>query len=172
MLKLKNNYIVIILHLNNIFIKILNMDSLLGNGLLELINSSKSKELNKRLFIQECRYNLSLLNITDWEGSSREFKKYIITQLKTEVAVIMLCNYKNAIIPLAEIEVRKIFIKDAKGDEPNSNNLFTQIVNKINLLKVIANIPDNLKEFDKSKIDMRISNLNKALTTIIKLVDA
>ena len=84
----------------------------------------------------------------------------------------MLCNYKNAIIPLAEIEVRKIFIKDAKGDEPNSNNLFTQIVNKINLLKVIANIPDNLKEFDKSKIDMRISNLNKALTTIIKLVDA
>jgi hypothetical protein len=148
------------------------MYSLLGNGLLEFINSSKSKELNKRLFIQECRYNLSLLNITDWEGSSREFKIYIIKQLKTEIAVIMLCNYKNEIISLAEIEIRKIFVKDGKGDEPNSNNLFTQIVNKINLLKVIANIPDNLKEFDKSNIDIRISNLNKALITIIKLLEA
>lgn len=148
------------------------MYAFLGNGLIELLNTTKNIELNKRLFIQECRYNISLLNLTDWKGSNRDFKKYVITNLKTDISTIMLCHHKNDIFKIADMEIKKIFLKDDKSDEPNSNNLFTQIINKISLLKVIANIPENLSKYDKSDLDIRIKNLSKSLTTIIKIIDA
>ena len=68
--------------------------------------------------------------------------------------------------------VNKIFLKDDRGDEPNSSNLFTQIINKISLLKVIVNIPENLSKYDKSDLDIRIKNLTKSLTTVIKIIDS
>ncbi len=95
--------------------------------MVDLLNSTKNKKLNKRLFIQECRYNLSLLNLTDWKGSSRDFKKYIINNLKTKITILILCHHKNDIFQIAENKVNKIFLKDDRGDEPNSSNLFTQI---------------------------------------------
>jgi len=153
-------------------IKLIYMYSFLGNGLVDLLNSTKNKELNRRLFIQECRYNLSLLNLTDWKGSSRDFKKYIINNLKTEITTLMLCHHKNDIFQIAENKVNKIFLKDDRGDEPNSSNLFTQIINKISLLKVIVNIPENLSKYDKSDLDIRIKNLTKSLTTVIKIIDS
>ena len=56
-------------------------------------------------------------------------------------------------------------------DEPKPKDLLVQIVNKIHLLKVIANIPIELAENDNSNLDKRLSNISKTLKLIIEIID-
>ena len=69
--------------------------SSLGSNLVTFIQSSKNNEVIKRLFIQECKYNLSLLSTLEWKGNHKDFSKYIISNLKCEVSSLMLCQYKK-----------------------------------------------------------------------------
>jgi hypothetical protein len=146
--------------------------SILGEKLFDFVKTTKNKEVIKRLFLQESRYNLSLLSILKWKDNNNEMSKYIITHLKNDIANIMLCNYKNDFLQLTAEQLTTFFSIDDLMDEPKPKDLLVQIVNKIHLLKVIANIPIELAENDNSNLDKRLSNLSKTLRLIIEIIDS
>jgi hypothetical protein len=146
--------------------------SILGEKLFDFVKTTKNREVIKRLFLQESRYNLSLLSILNWKDNNKEMSKYIITHLKNDIANIMLYNYKNDIIQLTAKQLTTFFSIDDLMNEPKPKDLLVQIVNKIHLLKVIANIPIELAENDNSNLDKRLSNLSKTLKLIIEIIDS
>ena len=96
----------------------------------------------------------------------------VLNNLKNDIANIMLCNYKNDLIQLTAEQLTTFFSIDDLMDEPKPRDLLVQIVNKIHLLKVIANIPIELVENDNSNLDKRLSNLSKTLRLIIEIIDS
>lgn len=141
----------------------------LGGNLLDFIQSEKNDEVVKRLFIQECRYNLSLLSLAKWKGADKSFNKYLAQNLKCEVASIMHCKYDNDFFHFTSAQIKKI-LKFKDPEEKLITDILLQLINKISVLKVIANIPIEMSRYDKSNIDKRISNLNKSLTIIMEII--
>lgn len=138
-----------------------------GERFLDFLESKKNDEVLKRLFIQECRYNLSILSLKKWKGSDKFFLKYLIKNLKLEIASVMHCKYKNDFFHFTTSQAKKILnYKDP--EEKFLNDTFLQLINKISILKVIAEIPIELYRYDKSNLDKRISNLNELLVVILE----
>lgn len=144
--------------------------SFLGDNLITFIQSSKNNEVIKRLFIQECKYNLALLSTLDWKGNHKDFSKYIIVNLKSEISSLMLCHFKNDIFNFTKKELTELLrISSSNPDE--GKDIIIQIVNKILILKVLADIPSDLSIYDKSNFNKRILNLKKSLNLIIDIVN-
>lgn len=135
----------------------------------ELIKNISHKEIQKRLFLKECRFNLSLLSILDWkEENKRELSaKYVLPKLKTEYALIMLSLYNTDLFSVVKNKINNLLPND---DEkiPDSNDIITQIVNKIEVLKVISDFPE---ELNHSNFHKRVSNLRESLIKIIEQID-
>lgn len=145
--------------------------SSLGGNLINFVQSSKNNEVVRRLFIQECQYNLSLLSILDWKWTDEAFPKYIVSNLKSDISTVMLCNYKNDFLNLTVNQFTKFIKSNDLVKESESNDIIIQIVNKILVLKVIAAMPEVLLKNDKSNFQKRISNLRKVLIFIINLIE-
>ncbi|MCF8342519.1 MAG: hypothetical protein K9I82_16195 [Chitinophagaceae bacterium] len=144
--------------------------SSLGENLITFIQSSKNNEVIKRLFIQECKYNLALLSTLDWKGNHKDFSKYIIVNLKSDISSLMLCHFKNDIFNFTKKELTELLrISSSSPDE--GKDIIIQIVNKILILKVLADIPSDLSIYDKSNFNKRILNLKKSLNLIIDIVN-
>lgn len=144
--------------------------SSLGENLITFIQSSKNNEVIKRLFIQECKYNLALLSTLDWKGNHKDFSKYIIVNLKSDISSLMLCHFKNDIFNFTKKELTELLrISSSNPDE--GKDIIIQIVNKILILKVLADIPSDLSIYDKSNFNKRILNLKKSLNSIIDIIN-
>ena len=138
-------------------------------ALSALLKVKADKEKRKRLYHQECRFNLALLSILDWKADTKLMSEYIVPKLKSEIATLMLINFKNDFLNITANQLRVIFQRE--DDEPDANDLFTQVINKIELLKIIVNIPEELKKNDRSKLNHRIENLRTSLLKLISKLD-
>lgn len=136
------------------------------NFIKGLLTSMENEEVRKRLFIQECRYNLDLLAILKWKNDTKAMSEYILPKLKTEVAELMLAHFKNDILNRSLDQFNKIF--DDNNEEPEPTDLLTLIINKVKMLKVIAEIPGDLQQENKSKLEVRVANLRTVLLNTIK----
>jgi hypothetical protein len=135
----------------------------------KLLSNISDKEIQKRLFLKECRFNLSLLSILDWkEENKRELScKHILPKLETKYSLIMLSFYNSDLFSIVKNNITNLLPnKDEKI--PESNDIITQIINKIEVLKVVANLPD---ELNHSNIQQRVSNLRDSLIKIIEQLD-
>ena len=144
--------------------------SSLGTNLVTFIQSSKNTEVVKRLFIQECKYNLALLSTLDWKGNHKDFSKYIVTNLRSDISSLMLCHFKNDLFNFTKKEILEIIKITDFNSYTEEKDILMQIVNKILVLKVLANIPENLSIYDKSNFNKRILNLKKSLNLIINII--
>jgi len=135
----------------------------------ELFKNIFHKEIQKRLFLKECRFNLSLLSILDWkeENKSELRNKFILPNLETKYSLMMLNFYNTDLFSIIKNNITNILPND---DEriPESKDIITQIINKIEVLKVIVNLPDELNHSNTHK---RISNLRDSLISIIQQLD-
>ena len=117
--------------------------SSIGIKLFDYIQSAKNFEVIKRLFIQECKYNISLLLTIDWNGNDKNFSKYLIMNLKSDISSFMLCNYKNDFLIFSKKQLNDFLKINSTNSDYQEREIIIQIVNKILVLKVIADIPDN-----------------------------
>ena len=65
------------------------VDSIITNTLEILekeVDNKKAKERLKKLFVLECKFNLSLLDTTRWKDVDDDFKLEICKQLRVEAA--------------------------------------------------------------------------------------
>lgn len=143
----------------------------IGGNILDFIQSEKNDEVLRRLFIQECRYNLSVLSLSKWKDADKSFNKHLARNLKFDVASMMHCKYNNDFFHFTTAQFRKILqFKDI--DESISAEVLLQLVNKTSILKFIADIPIEMSRYDKSNIEKRISNLRNLLSLIIQILES
>lgn len=140
----------------------------LAQGLHELM---QDKEKQKRLFLLECRHNLGILGLTQWKDIHQNMIYEFLNHLKTETTEAILIHFENDIFHLGGQKIFDFFINVEDDGEPSSNDLFIQIITKINLLKIIATIPEEFRANDHSNINKRINNLRTSLLLIIKSLE-
>jgi len=135
----------------------------------KIFSNISDKEIQKRLFLKECRFNLSLLSFLDWkEENKRELStKYVIPKLETKFSLLILNFYNTDLFSIVKNNITNLFPNEEEKI-PDSNDIITQIVNKIEVLKVISEFPD---EFNHANIHKRISNLRESLLNIIQQLE-
>jgi hypothetical protein len=140
------------------------------NKTLELLEKESTKILGKqrlqKLFILELRYNLGLLDTTKWKSVNDEFKLEICKQLKCEAAKSVYTHLDNG--HLIDILKKKISYSSETKSEQKEDSRISSLIKRIDVLKTIAALPDNIKTQTRANYNVRISNLRKLILVILK----
>jgi hypothetical protein len=131
---------------------------------------TKDEEQRKRFFILECRHNLGVLNIASWKGNSAEMKYHVLMHLNSEICENLLKHFKNNIFHFTTDAINKLFV-DEDEEQFEGKDLFIKIITKIQMIKIIAGLPENLRVFDNANIEKRIENLRNNLISILKEIN-
>ncbi len=144
-------------------------DSIIGKTLEILekeVDNIKAKERLKKLFILECKYNLSLLDTTKWNDVDDEFKLEICKQLRIDAAISVYTHLDNG--HLIDILKKKISYKTESTLEQTEDSRISSLIKRIDVLKTIAALPDNIKTQTRTNYNVRIRNLRKLILVILK----
>ena len=140
------------------------------NKTLELLEKESTKILGKqrlqKLFILELRYNLGLLDTTKWKSVNDEFKLEICKQLKCEAAKSVYTHLDNG--DLIDILKKKISYSSETKSEQKEDSRISSLIKRIDVLKTISELPDNIKTQTRTNYDIRISNLRELILKILK----
>jgi hypothetical protein len=121
----------------------------------------KHEDSLKRRVIVECRVNLALLDMAMWKDVTNQFKYYLIGQLQTEAIELAIeSSTENIFSTLNDF----ISSGDRKKD---SGYAYSIIISKMKALKVIANIPEELSDDNKSRLNSRIKNLKEHVHSLL-----
>ena len=140
------------------------------NKTLELLEKESTKILGKerlqKLFILELKYNLGLLDTTKWKSVNDEFKLEICKQLKCEAAKSVYTHLDNG--DFIDILKKKISYKSETKSEQKEDSRISSLIKRIDVLKTIAGLPDNIKTQTRANYNVRIRNLRKLILVILK----
>jgi len=144
-------------------------DSIIGKTLEILekeVDNKQAKERLKKLFILECKYNLSLLDTTKWNDVDDEFKLEICKQLRVEAAKAIYSFTDRSVLSSIFKKVQK-FSSESKNEYRNDSRIIS-LINRIDVLTTISELPDNIKTQTRTNYNIRISNLRELILKILK----
>jgi hypothetical protein len=103
--------------------------------------------------------------MAEWKEVSEEFKYYLIAQLQTDAIELSVeCSNKNILSPVFDFVSKR----DRKQE---SGYVYSIIISKMKALKVIANIPVELSNDNKARLNSRIKNLKEHIFRLLQLLE-
>ena len=139
------------------------------NKTLELLEKESTKILGRerlqKLFILELKYNLGLLDTTKWKSVNDEFKLEICKELKCEAAKSVYTHLDNG--DFIAILKKKISYTSETKSEQKEDSRISSLIKRIDVLKTIAALPDNIKTQTRANYNVRIRNLRKLILVIL-----
>jgi hypothetical protein len=143
-------------------------DSIINNTLLILekeLDNKKAKTRLKKLFILECRYNLSLLDTTRWKDVDDEFKIEICKKLRVDAAKAIYSFTDKGMLSSIFKKVQK-FSSESKNEYRNDSRIIS-LINRVDVLTTISDLPESVKHQAKTKYRIRIRNLRTLILGIL-----
>jgi len=131
----------------------------------ELDNKNAMERL-KKLFILECKYNLGLLDTTRWQGVDDKFKIEICKKLRFEAATAIYSFTDKGLLSSIFKKVQK-FSSEPKNEYRNDSRIIS-LINRIDVLTTISDLPESVKHQAKTKYNIRIRNLRTLILEILK----
>jgi NADH:ubiquinone oxidoreductase subunit C len=111
---------------------------------------------------QEINYNLRLIDMMEWSGVQDDFKLELCKNFRTEEM-----EYYLKIISLDFLNEIMSQIPNSSDDNGIKEIPFCAAINKMESLKVLANLNQNLlEENNRAKIEVRIKNIKEDLSSI------
>jgi len=145
------------------------IDSMLNNTIqileMELDNKNAMERL-KKLFILECKYNLGLLDTTRWQGVDDEFKIEICKRLRFVAAKAIYSFTDKGVLSSIFKKVQK-FSSEPKNEYRNDSRIIS-LINRIDVLSTISDLPESVKHQAKTRYNIRIRNLRTLILEILK----
>ena len=131
----------------------------------ELDNKNAMERL-KKLFILECKYNLGLLDTTRWQGVDDKFKIEICKKLRFEAAKAIYSFTDKGLLSSIYKKVQK-FSSEPKNEYRDDSRIVS-LINRIDVLTTIADLPESVKPQAKTRYNIRIRNLRTLILEILK----
>jgi len=145
------------------------MISLINNTIVllekEIDNKNAMNRLNK-LFILECKYNLGLLDTTRWKDVDDKFKIEICKKLRVEAAKAIYSITDKSMLSSIFEKVPK-FNSESINEYRNDSRIVS-LINRIDVLTTISDLPESVKHQTKTKYKIRIRNLRTLILEILK----
>ena len=144
------------------------VDSIITNTLEILekeVDNKKAEERLKKLFILECKYNLSLLDTTRWKDVDDDFKLEICKQLRVEAAKAIYSFTDKSVLSSIFEKVNK-FSSESKNEYRNDSKIIS-LINRVDVITTISDLPESVKHQAKTKYKIRIRNLRELILEIL-----
>ena len=130
------------------------------------VDDKNAMERLKKLFILECKYNLGLLDTTRWQGVDDKFKIEICKKLRFEAAKAIYSFTDKGLLSSIFKKVQK-FSSEPKNEYRNDSRIIS-LINRIDVLSTISDLPESVKHQAKTKYNIRIRNLRTLILEILK----
>jgi hypothetical protein len=119
----------------------------------------------------EINYNLRIIDMINWNNINRETKKYLLKQLCTiALEEYIYLGKPNLVEKLLNAKSNMNAEKTEDEKSVDTESLIGNIINRIKTVKVIANLPDELIENDRSNFKTRVKNIHIGLNDLKKLI--
>ena len=119
----------------------------------------------KKLFILECKYNLSLLDTTRWKDVDDDFKLEICKHLRVEAAKAIYSFTDKSVLSSIFEKVNK-FSSESKNEYRNDSRIIS-LINRVDVITTISDLPESVKYQAKSKYKIRIRNLRELILEML-----
>jgi hypothetical protein len=129
------------------------------------LDNKNAMERLKKLFILECKYNLSLLDTTRWKDVDDDFKLEICKQLRVEAAKAIYSFTDKSVMSAIFEKVHK-FSSESKNEYRNDSKIIS-LINRVDVITTISNLPESVKHQAKTKYKIRIRNLRELILEIL-----
>ena len=144
-------------------------DSIINNT-IEILEKELDNELAmerlKKLFILECKYNLSLLDTTRWKDVDDEFKIEICKRLRSEAAKAIYSFTDTGVLSSIFKKVPK-FSTESKNEYRNDSRIIS-LINRVDVLTTISDFQEPAKHQAKTIYNIRIRNLRTLILEILR----
>ena len=119
----------------------------------------------------EINYNLRILDMINWKNINQETQKHLSKQLSTAaLKEYIYLGKPNLVEKIINAIPKSSTEKTADENYIDKESLIGNIINRIKTVKVIANLPEDLRENDKSRFGTRINNIHIGLNDLKKLI--
>jgi hypothetical protein len=109
------------------------------------------------MFLLECKVNQKLLAIASWQNVDSAKALYAFSD-KTLLGELMdKLNFKIK--------------NESKNELKTDSNKIISLITRIEALRFLGNLPDNLEKESKAKYNVRISNLNRVMLEVTDILD-
>lgn len=133
----------------------------------------RNEKIRKRMFLLECRNNLSILDVCNWASVETNAQKFsVIDQLSCEMSLALLSNFENDFIHNVAEYISSSTVEEgiSEGinlqDEPDSKLLL--MISKIQTLQAISKLSKSQIDADNARLTMRIGNLKRLIISVMK----
>jgi hypothetical protein len=141
------------------------------NGFKIYLNRNHLRRIAILRLKNEINYNLRVIDMINWTEINQETKKYFVNQFSTNaLEEYIYLGKPNLVEKLINTIPKSSTEKTADENYIDKENLIGNIINRIKTVKVIANLPEDLKENDKSRFGKRINNIHIGLNDLKNLI--
>ncbi len=149
----------------------INMLPYIENSLKIFINRRHLRKMAILRLKNEINYNLRIIDMINWNEINKKTKKHLSNQLSTNaLEEFIYLGKPNLVEKLLNAYSNKNILKTVDEKHVERESLTGNIINRIKTVKVIANLPEELSENDKSNFTTRINNIKIGLNDLKKLI--
>ena len=132
--------------------------------------TSKTRVSLLRLMLIECRNNQKLMEITSWKDTSIEFKYEVLKKLNSDVAKLYYSYTDFSMLGSLWEKISPLITNDS-NEESNDISKILSLITRIYAIKLISNLPLQLKHENRSNLQKRLSNLALINMEVIKDIE-
>lgn len=132
--------------------------------------TAKTRVSLLRLMLIECRNNQKLMEITSWKDTSIEFKYEVLKKLNSNVAKLYYSYTDFSMLGSLWEKISPLITNDS-NEESNDISKILSLITRIDAIKVISNLPLQLKHENRSNLQKRLSNLALINMEVIKDIE-
>ena len=143
--------------------------SKLTGFLAETSTSMKGENIRKRLFILECRTNIAIIGMMNFDDAKKQELAYsLITELNYDMSLTLLAHFKNNFLNNILPDFEFLDPEDELEIKSEPKDQLIQIISKIKALHIISKHYSSNNQIPNINVSLRINNLRKILLSSIK----
>jgi hypothetical protein len=145
------------------------------NSFTELLNNevtkSQTKQSLRKFFLIECRNNQKLLAIASWKNISHQFRNEALKKLRTDNAKAFYSVADKTILGklLDKVSIKKS--NETHFEDSTDSNKIISLITRLDSLRFLGEIPNELQNESKAKYTVRITNANKIILEVIEILE-
>jgi len=141
------------------------------NSLKIFFNRRHLRKMATLRLKNEINYNLRIIDMINWNEINKKTKKHLSNQLSTNaLEEYIYLGKPNLVEKLLNAYSNKNIVKTEDEKHIDRESLTGNLINRIKTAKIIANIPEELSENDKSKFTTRINNIQIGLNDLKNII--
>jgi hypothetical protein len=141
------------------------------NSLKIFFNRRHLRKMATLRLKNEINYNLRIIDMINWNEINKKTKKHLSNQLSTNaLEEYIYLGKPNLVEKLLNAYSNKNIVKTEDEKHIDRESLTGNLINRIKTAKIIANIPEDLSENDKSKFTTRINNIQIGLNDLKNII--